>query len=88
MNISNNKKWINENWQDESLLMLDGMDDAIVGVVSGIDIQPKVVYDREKIIEILMTHDMTYEEAVEFMDFNITGAYMGESTPVFLDKVK
>jgi hypothetical protein len=27
---------------------------------------------------------MTREEAEEYMDFNVLGAYMGEGTPVFI----
>ena len=29
----------------------------------------------------------TYEEAVEWMDFNVVGAWMGEGTPMFLYKI-
>ena len=31
---------------------------------------------------------MDYEEAVEFFDFNVTGAYVGENTPVFLEDLE
>jgi len=27
---------------------------------------------------------MTYEDAVEYFDYNTLGAYMGENTPMFL----
>ena len=27
---------------------------------------------------------MTYEEAIEYFDYNILGAWMGEYTPVFI----
>jgi len=27
---------------------------------------------------------MTEEEAIEFIDFNIVGAYVGESTPIIM----
>jgi len=30
---------------------------------------------------------MPEEDAEEFFDFNVQGAYVGEATPVFLDKV-
>jgi hypothetical protein len=43
------------------------------------------VYDVDKCLDIFMTRDgMTYEEAVEFFDFNVSGAYMGENTPIFV----
>jgi hypothetical protein len=47
-----------------------------------------VVYSRSKCIEVLITRDkMSKEEAEEFFDFNVEGAYMGEKTPIFVDDV-
>ncbi len=42
-----------------------------------------VAYDKEAILEILM-RDMSEEEAIEYFDFNIIGAYVGDKTPVFV----
>ena len=28
---------------------------------------------------------MSYEEAVEFFDFNVEGAYMGKGTPMYIE---
>ena len=67
----------------EGLLFADGFDDAILGVAERIGMEPVVAYDVNKIIEIL-ARDMTEDEAVEFFEFNILGAYMGERTPVFI----
>jgi len=45
-----------------------------------------VVYTTEKILSILMDRDdMTYDEAAEFFDFNVAGAYMGVYTPLYLE---
>jgi hypothetical protein len=30
--------------------------------------------------------DMNYDEADEFLDFNVAGAYVGESTPAFMEE--
>lgn len=68
-----------------NLLKADGFDDAIIGVVERIGVQA-ICYDQEKVIEILMK-DMTYEEDVEYFEFNIAGAWVGESTPFFLQKM-
>jgi hypothetical protein len=65
------------------LLTIDGFDEAILGVVERAGLLA-VCYDRNKIIQILM-RDMNYEEAFEYYEFNILGAYMGEYTPVYLD---
>ena len=66
-------------------LKADGFDDAIIGIASRCG-QPDVIsYDTNKILEILQERDgMSYEEAQEFFDFNIIGAYMGEHTPIFI----
>ena len=65
------------------LLTLDGFDEAVIGVVERAGLLA-VCYDRNKIISILM-RDMNQEEAWEYYEYNILGAYMGESTPVYLD---
>ena len=59
-------------------------DEAIVGVVVRMGLEA-VCYDESKIIDILMKHDkMEYDEAVEHMEFNMKGSWVGEFTPVFL----
>jgi len=71
---------------DEELLFLDpdSLDVAIFGVTLSQPGRPSVViYDREKIIEVF-ERDMTYEEAVEFVEFNTIGAWVGERTPIFI----
>lgn len=67
-------------WDD--LMIADGLDDAIVGIQEDTGI---VFYSREKVIKILMERDgMSELDAIEFGDYNIFNAYMGEKTPVFL----
>lgn len=68
-------------YPDEEFLFADGYDDAIIGVWDGV-----VVYDMGHIIWMLQEESgMSNEEAVEFFDFNIAGAYMGEKTPIYVD---
>lgn len=75
---------INELEGEFLLLEPQAMDEAIVGLVAAFGKEPVVCYDREKVIEILMRDGMSDEEAEEFFDFNIAGAYMGDATPVFI----
>ena len=43
------------------------------------------VYDYDKCVRILMKREKwTEEEALEWMEYNVVGAYVGESTPVFV----
>ena len=63
----------------------DGFDEAIVGIVRQFNQPTKVVYDYGKCLKILEKRDgMTLEEAIEYMEFNVVGAYVGEDTPAWL----
>jgi hypothetical protein len=68
-------------------LYADGFDEAIIGLETNGDI-PRVVYSIEKMVFILMQRDaMTEEEAVEFISFNVTSAYLGgEGTPIYINQ--
>ena len=70
------------------MLIADGYDEAVLGVARRCAQPDLIAYDVEKIIEILMTRDeMSYEDAVEFFDFNIVGAWVGEETPIFINNM-
>ena len=65
------------------ILYCDGLQEALIGTGTRFT-HPVAVYNKQKVLEILQK-DMTREEAEEYFDFNIAGAYVGESTPIFLD---
>ena len=66
------------------VLLADGLDEAFLGVSCGFG-PSKAVYDWDKCVDIFMKRDeMTREEAEEYMNFNVTGAYVGEQTPEFI----
>lgn len=68
-------------------LVCDGFDEAIIGTAERINLGPVVAYDVDKMIDIMIERDgMTYEEALEYFNFNILGAWMGEFTPIFVSK--
>jgi hypothetical protein len=69
------------------MIKYDGYDEAIIGPASIWRDSTQVsvlVYDAEKIREILMRDGMDAEEAREFIEFNIEGGYLGEQTPVLV----
>ena len=71
----------------EGLLYLSEpeFDSAIVGVADRIGMETVVVYDTSKVIDILCERDgMDREQATEFYEYNIIGAYVGERTPMFI----
>ena len=74
---------------EDTLLLADGFDAAIVGVMEGKGRTPAVVYDHASCVRILMERDgMDEDEAQEFMDFNVTSAFVGDGTPVFLHRLE
>lgn len=69
------------------MIKFDGYDEAIIGPAFIWRDQTTVgvlVYDAEKIREILMRDDMTSEEAREYIEFNIEGGYLGIETPILV----
>jgi hypothetical protein len=75
--------WIIE--YNEEALLADGFEEAFLGVSEVFGRPPLATYDRDKCIDILVERDgMTYEEAVEYFDYNVTGAWVGDGTPIYL----
>ena len=71
--------------EDHELLTMDGFDKCIIGVVERCGQPPIVCYDRQKVIDKLIEEGATYDDAVDFFEFNQIGAWMGESTPCFIN---
>jgi hypothetical protein len=70
------------------IILYDGFDEAIIGVCERHTQTPAIAYSTDKIIDILMSQGMNEEEAWEYFDFNVFGAWVGEATPYFIDKIK
>jgi hypothetical protein len=71
-----------------TMLKIDGMDEAIIGLASSFNRREVYAYSLDKILGILVERDgMDWEEAMEFYDFNIAGAYLGEGMPVVISYV-
>jgi hypothetical protein len=70
---------------EDPLMTADGFEDCIMGICYRFGSSPHVVYSRPKIIQKLISDGLTEEEAEEHFDFNIAGAWVGESTPGFID---
>ena len=69
---------------DSETLTADGFEDALIGIGRQ-HTKALAVYDWEKCVGILIDRDeMTREEAIEHMDFNVVGSYVGEFTPIFV----
>ena len=71
------------NMEEIQGLTVDGFDEAIIGHEPNAD---RFVYDRQKMIDVLVTQDeMSTEEAIEYLEYNVWGAYVGEHTPIYIN---
>jgi len=70
---------ITELYHDEEFIVATGLDDAIIGLDED---QMRLIYSVDKCIDIL-AEDMPYEDAIEYFDFNVCSAYVGEKTPIW-----
>ena len=67
-------------------LSADGFEGCELGVAYRAGSQPVLAYDREKCIQRLVDRDgMSREDADEFFEFNVVGAWVGDGTPIFVD---
>lgn len=69
-------------------LVFDGHANAIIGMAVQHGSRPVILYDGLKIVDNLMLMGMTYDEAVEFFEFNMACAYHGEDTPMILIRLE
>ncbi len=75
---------MNEEDEDKNVVLADGFDEAIVGALN-IDGEVRTVYDKWAMVNIYRSEcDCSFEDAVEFLEYNVWSAYMGPSTPIYM----
>jgi hypothetical protein len=80
------KEKLDEVLVDECVLLADGFEEAFIGIARQFN-RTFAVYDREKCLSIL-AKEMTEDEAEEYFQFNVEGAYAGENTPAYLERLE
>jgi hypothetical protein len=91
-----------EDYNSEAILW-DDIDGGIIGIGKQHGGKYVVVYDRDKSIESLatkffyaennqydngnITWDQAYQDALEWFEYNIECAYVGENTPIIMQKL-
>lgn len=67
------------------MILADGFDQAVIGVAVRCGQPDVVTYSADKCLEILQSDQgMSYEDAVEYFEFNVQGAWVGETTPIWV----
>lgn len=75
-------EWIDENF--DVVIYPTGFEDCIVGIGERYGGPPVAVLDVAKMLAHLEKEGMTYDEALEYFEFNILAGYVGEQTPVYM----
>ncbi|CAB4156397.1 hypothetical protein UFOVP658_61 [uncultured Caudovirales phage] len=72
----------------ESVLLADGFDEAMIGVSQRMNEPLLAVYSYDKMVDVLIERDgLDYDEATEYLDFNVIGAWVGEKTPIIVTSI-
>ena len=70
--------------RNEEALFADGLDGALIGFTHNHCEPCRAVYSAIKCVDILMKGGCTEEEAIEYLQFNTLGAYVGPNGPLFI----
>ena len=68
-----------ENYYEYEFLIANGFNDAVIGVD---ETSMRLIYSVSKCLEIL-EKDMDEEDAMEYFTYNVSGAWMGDKTPIW-----
>ncbi len=62
-------------------ILWDGLDSCIIGMST----DGRAIYSLDSLVEYFQIYEeMSEEDAVEYVDYNIVGAYVGEFTPIHM----
>ena len=79
------KQYLDE--QEIEVAIYEGCDDAIIGIGRVHTKGTRIVYCYNKLVEIHMEDgDTTRLEAIATVDRNMSNAYIGDTTPLIVDK--
>lgn len=68
---------------ENKALLADGFEDALIGFVEQFNSGPIALYDKDACLDILMSDGLSFDEAVEYFEYNVVGSWNGPKTPMF-----
>lgn len=68
----------------ETIQFADGFEDAFMGIGTQFN-RMVAIYDLSKCKNILIKRGMSPDAALEYLEYNVLGAYVGTQTPIFVD---
>lgn len=80
-----------QEYADEEALYIDGFEDCLIGIA---DVwrdntrRTVAVYDYTLMVQSLIDGEVTAEDAAEYIEFNISGAYVGPYQPIIVQRFR
>lgn len=80
-----------QEYADEEALYIDGFEDCLIGIA---DVwrdntrRTVAVYDYTLMVQSLIDDEVTAEDAAEYIEFNISGAYVGPYQPIIVQRFR
>lgn len=84
MEVGDDERDAGDEDDSETLLAIEGMNDCIVGVGRRCSKPDVLVYSHAMLVASFVRQGMTETEAYEWVEFNITGAWLGDKTPIVI----
>lgn len=70
---------------DEEIMVMDGFEDAFIGFSKRCGQPTLATYSFNKMVQVLIERDEMDEfEAVEYIEYNCLGAWVGDLTPLIM----
>jgi hypothetical protein len=79
------EEYKNRHDYDGDVMVLDGFEEAFVGISSNGENKPRACYDRSKMIDIMVEAMGSDQLALEYFNDNIYSVCLGEGAPLFVD---
>jgi hypothetical protein len=67
-------------YPEEEFTVATGFNDAVIGID---ELSMRIIYSITECVGVLMASGMSQEEAEEYFDYNVAGAYVGARTPIW-----
>lgn len=80
-----------QEYADEEALYIDGFEDCLIGIA---DVwrdntrRTVAVYDYTLMVQSLIDDEVTAEDAAEYIEFNISGAFVGPYQPIIVQRFR
>jgi len=81
MEINEIKEILSE--ENPNALFADNFDEALIGISRRCGQPSLAVYSVTKCLDVLQK-EMSYQDAVEYFEFNVLNTWLGDGTPIFL----